>query len=147
VGTQKKTPAGVMRTEAEIRELAYNLWWSWHPAAQQIFQELSPYVWEESNHNPVEVLQWVAPQELRARLQVPQFHRSVQFVLDDFHAYMGAKRTWMRSMHLRSQANPLHISARNSVFMKVSAFIPAGSVFLPATMRSRPVIWGSPCAA
>ena len=96
MGTQKKTPAAVMRTEAEIRELAYNLWWSWHPAAQQIFQELSPYVWEESNHNPVEVLQWVAPQELRERLQVPQFHRRVQSVLDDFHTYMGAKRTWMR---------------------------------------------------
>ena len=50
----------------DLRDLAYNLWWSWNPDAQQIFHELSPFFWEHSNHNPVEVINWISGAELRA---------------------------------------------------------------------------------
>ena len=51
-----------------LRNLAYNLWWSWNPAAQQVFHELSPFFWDHSNHNAVEVVNWISGQELRGRL-------------------------------------------------------------------------------
>jgi starch phosphorylase len=77
-----------------LREVAYNLWWSWHPSAQQLFHELSPFFWEESNHNAVEVLNWISGQELRGRLQDPEFFRKAQSVCRKFRAYTGAKTTW-----------------------------------------------------
>ena len=49
----------------DLQGVAYNLWWSWNPAAQHIFHELSPFFWEDSNHNAVEVIHWVSGQELR----------------------------------------------------------------------------------
>ncbi|MBX9577758.1 MAG: alpha-glucan family phosphorylase [Chthoniobacterales bacterium] len=40
-----------------LRELAYNMWWSWEPTARRLFRELDVELWERSNHNPVRVLQ------------------------------------------------------------------------------------------
>lgn len=77
-----------------LHELAYNLWWSWNPSAQNIFQELSPFFWEHSNHNPVEVMNWISGAELRAKLQDPQFFSHVSDVCTTFQVYMKQKNTW-----------------------------------------------------
>ncbi len=88
----------------ELKELAYNLWWSWHPAAQRLFQELSPFFWEHSNHNAVEVINWITGQELRMRLENPEFLERVSSVCARFRTYMagagGRKRK--RVFDLRS---------------------------------------------
>lgn len=79
---------------AGLREVAYNLWWSWHPSAQQLFHELSPFFWEESTHNAVEVLDWVSGQELKGRLRNPDFFKRVQAVCKKYRAYVTQKNTW-----------------------------------------------------
>jgi glycogen phosphorylase len=81
---------------SELHDLAFNLWWSWNPAAQQVFHELSPFFWEHSNHNPVEVMQWISGQELRGRLQNPDFYDRVNKACKDFRAYMNRKDTWVK---------------------------------------------------
>src|SRR5271169_4417479 len=73
---------------SRLDALAHNLWWSWNPRAQSIFQELSPLVWETSNHNPVVVLTQCSQMELQAYLGDEQFRERVVSVLDDFDAYM-----------------------------------------------------------
>ncbi|MDH3253028.1 MAG: alpha-glucan family phosphorylase, partial [Ignavibacteria bacterium] len=80
---------------ANLHELAYNLWWSWNPDAQEIFHELSPFFWEHSHHNPVEVLNWVSGQELRGRLEQPDLHAKVQKVCTRFKEYLTARETWV----------------------------------------------------
>ncbi len=75
MATRKISDARIDGLVSELHGLAYNLWWSWNPAAQQVFHELSPFFWEHSNHNPVEVMRWVSGQELRGRLQNPEFLR------------------------------------------------------------------------
>lgn len=84
------------RLIAELRRLAYNLWWSWNPDAQQLFHELSPFFWEHSNHNPVEVMNWISGTELRGKLQGREFFDKVSDVCKRFHAYMTKKDTWAR---------------------------------------------------
>ncbi len=39
-----------------LRELAYNLWWSWHPEGRELFKLLNRQGWYLSNHNPVKML-------------------------------------------------------------------------------------------
>lgn len=92
--TTKVSDKSVAAAVEDLRSLAYNLWWSWNPEGQQLFRELSPYVWESSNHNPVEVLHWVSPHELRVRLQNQAFYGRVRKVSGDLHDYMSEKRTW-----------------------------------------------------
>ncbi|MCG7854301.1 MAG: DUF3417 domain-containing protein, partial [Methanoregulaceae archaeon] len=45
----------VMRIPERIRglgEMAYNLWWSWHPEARILFKQINQQAWKESIHNP-----------------------------------------------------------------------------------------------
>lgn len=84
----------IEHAKSELHELARNLWWSWNPSAQSIFQELSPFFWEHSNHNPVEVMNWISGSELHGRLQDPVFFDRVSSVCKTFRAYMNQKGTW-----------------------------------------------------
>src|SRR5258705_212517 len=39
-----------------LHELAYNLWWTWHTGAQELYASIDPGLWERSEHNAVRVL-------------------------------------------------------------------------------------------
>ena len=97
----QETVAGKKITEKQIdarindlHELAYNIWWAWNPAAQEIFHELSPFFWEHSFHNPVEVLNWISGQELRGRLEDKEFFHRVSSLCKEFQSYMTKRDTW-----------------------------------------------------
>ena len=89
-----------------LQILSRNLWWTWNPQAQEIFNELSPLVWERSNHNAVEVLREVSHTELAARLHDSDFQKRVQRVLEDFDSYMETTDTWA-SRHAKNLKNPV----------------------------------------
>lgn len=78
----------------QLKNLAYNLWWTWNPEAALIFKELSPLVWETSNHSAVAVLKRVSDAEIIARLGDPDFYKRVTLVLDEFADYMSNTNTW-----------------------------------------------------
>ncbi|MBI4547972.1 MAG: alpha-glucan family phosphorylase [Ignavibacteriae bacterium] len=86
----RKKPADIV---VRLHALAYNLWWSWNPKAQLIFEELSPLIWEISNHNPVAVLAQFSGVGLRARLGDRRFLKDVDAVLHAFEHYMSKKST------------------------------------------------------
>ncbi|MDD5306709.1 MAG: alpha-glucan family phosphorylase [Deltaproteobacteria bacterium] len=78
-------PAGIER----LRDLAYNMWWTWHPDAEALFLEIDPALWEESNHNPVKLLNRVSYQTLRRKEDDKNFKKKYERVLGEFDAYMG----------------------------------------------------------
>ncbi len=94
-----------------LRRLAYNLWWTWNPEAQQIFKELSPLVWRYSNHNAVAVMREISDQELLVRLHDREFHRRVHTVLESFDAYMSATDTWAHRHAANLKAPVAYFSA------------------------------------
>lgn len=79
-----------------LRGLAFNIWWTWNPDAQQIFKELSPLVWRHSNHNAVEVMREISAQELDARMRDHEFARRVHNVLEEFESYLAEHSTWAK---------------------------------------------------
>jgi glycogen phosphorylase len=74
-----------------IDKLARNLWWSWNPRAQAIFEEFSPLTWEMMSHNPIAVRSQFSDGELIARLGDKEFRARVISVLEEFEAYMGSE--------------------------------------------------------
>jgi len=96
MATKKISEKQIDKLIHDLRDLAYNLWWSWNPDAQQLFHELSPFFWEHGNHNPVEIMNWISGTELRGKLQYPEFFNRVNDVCTRFHAYMTKKDTWAR---------------------------------------------------
>ena len=77
-----------------LKALAYNLWWTWNPEAAALFKELSPLVWDQSNHSAVAVLKRVSDNELRARLGDNHFATKVKTILDEFSEYIHNTETW-----------------------------------------------------
>lgn len=79
-----------------LYELAYNLWWSWHPEARRLYSTLDPELWEQVGHNPVQFLSAVPPQALETAAADPAYLQAYDGVINDFDHYMHprADETW-----------------------------------------------------
>ena len=73
-----------MSTKEKLKELAENLWWSWNPTAQGLFNQLNPEVFRESQQNPVAALQAAN----QAVLNDATFSAEVDKVYHTFQTYM-----------------------------------------------------------
>ena len=77
-----------------LAELAYNLWWSWNPPAQDLLRAIDNSLWEEVYHNPVQFLREVRQAKLEQVARQPEFLRRYHNVMADFDAYMAGANTW-----------------------------------------------------
>ncbi|HEX9203380.1 MAG TPA: alpha-glucan family phosphorylase, partial [Vicinamibacteria bacterium] len=71
-----------------LRELAYDLWWSWSPLATRLFAWIDPEHWRRY-HNPVQLLINIEPQQWMRLLSDPEFRRTYEHVilaLDEYRA-------------------------------------------------------------
>jgi starch phosphorylase len=68
-----------------LRRLAYNLWWSWHPRARNLFSRIDGAAWARYR-NPIPVL--AGPIPWSELLDSPEFMVEYQEVLRDFDRYM-----------------------------------------------------------
>src|SRR4030065_1439347 len=84
-----------------LNELAYNLWWSWHIEARQLFKALDNALWRATGHNPVKLLQQIEPHRLVARAQDPIFLKKYDSVMSAVKAAMSGANTWFNTQYPR----------------------------------------------
>src|SRR5215469_7015101 len=79
-----------------LYELAYNLWWSWHPEARTLYSDLDPALWDAAGHNPVRFLSEVEPKLLEQAANNVGYLERYDSVLTSFDRYMHPKpgETW-----------------------------------------------------
>jgi starch phosphorylase len=82
-----------------LNELAYNLWWSWHITARELFKALDTPLWKATGHNPVKLLQQIALHRLVAAAQDPVFLKKYDSVMDDFKTAISGTSTWFNTQH------------------------------------------------
>ena len=87
-----------------MSELACNLWWSWHPEAQELFEEIDRPLWEAVYHNPVKFLRQVKRKALNAAVHNRRVLETYDRTMAAFDAYMGETRPWFARQH-PDQAN------------------------------------------
>ncbi len=75
-------------------DLAYNLWWSWNPAAKMLFKQLNPQAWHESIHNPVRMLQSLPGESLAQAAKNPAYLRQYDIVMARFTHEMRHHHHW-----------------------------------------------------
>ncbi len=76
---------------SRLRELAYNLWWSWNPHALELFSALDPKLWEEMGNNPVLMLETVSPERLLDASENMSYINLYAHILKQFDDYMDDK--------------------------------------------------------
>ena len=83
---------------SRLKDLAYNLWWSWHPEARALFKEIDLALWSESHHNPVYLLQR-SQTRLAALANDPLFLARYDAVIRTFEQYLAGEDTWFKRRH------------------------------------------------
>lgn len=84
---------------ARLRKLAYNLWWTWHPEAQELYRQIDPELWEMDNHNPVDFLRDVRQRKLEEAAANPDYLKRYDAVMKSLDDYMTATKTWYTEHH------------------------------------------------
>ena len=79
---------------AGLGELAYNLWWSWHPAARMLFKVLDRPAWKESIHNPVKMLKELPRVVLDSAARDPDFLHRYDSLMSRFQQEMATTTCW-----------------------------------------------------
>ena len=77
-----------------LREMGFNLWWTWEPSARRLFRHLDPELWNRTNHNPVRMLQLSRQSRLEELSQDKIFLRELKDTYDAFQKYLARKDTY-----------------------------------------------------
>ncbi len=77
-----------------LRELVYNLWWTWEPDARKLFRHLDPELWNKTNHSPLRMLQLSRQKRLEKVAADDDFIREMDVVLAEFRTYMQRPDTY-----------------------------------------------------
>lgn len=90
-----------------LRELAYNIWWSWHSEAKQLYKQIDPLLWDTVDQNPVAFLRRVDAHKLDAAAHNIAFMAAYNKVFRAFDVYMGESDTWFATTYPDLKDNPI----------------------------------------
>jgi starch phosphorylase len=83
---------------AALHRIAYNLWWTWEPEAIELFRRLDPDLWQETRHNPVEIIGILQQASLDGLITDDGFMSHLAQVDEMLGEYLSAK-TWFDTYH------------------------------------------------
>jgi starch phosphorylase len=89
-----------------LRDLAYNLWWSWNPQARRMFSHIQPGLWA-IYRNPIELLINIEPHHWETLLEDDVFLTMYKTVLREFDQYMKSTgAAWFAKNHPEYAGGP-----------------------------------------
>jgi glycogen phosphorylase len=90
-----------------LRDMSFNLWWTWEPDARRLFRHLDPDLWNRTNHNPVRMLQLARQSRLEELAQDKNFLRELKQVFQEFEKYLGRHDTYGKTGAGSAIKNPI----------------------------------------
>lgn len=76
--------------------LAFNLWWTWHQEAREVFRRLDYPLWRLTSHNPVRMLYMVPRERLEQAVREPGFLALYDAAIEGLGRALTAKDSWWR---------------------------------------------------
>jgi starch phosphorylase len=80
-----------------LEELATNLRWSWHLPTRELFESVSPGMWESTEHDPIALLGEIEPERLKELALDGDFVARANALRDDLHRYLSEPRWYQQS--------------------------------------------------
>jgi len=90
-----------------LGELAYNLWWTWNPEAQRLYQRINQVLWHTVHHNPVMFLRQVERSALNSVTNNRYFLNAYDRVMRAFDHYMNTSDTWFNEKYPEHRNRPI----------------------------------------
>lgn len=92
IGTFSVIPSLPKKLEP-LREIAYNLYWTWNHDARELFRRMDGQLWETTNHNPVLLLGRISQERLSELENDYGFISHINRVYVQMNVYLKEK-TW-----------------------------------------------------
>lgn len=87
--------ASVPEALNRLPDIAYNIFWSWDHEAIQMFIRMDEDLWEQTHHNPVEMLGLLSAKRYEQLINDDGFMAQYQRVVEAFDSYMSdTGNTW-----------------------------------------------------
>lgn len=84
-----------------LRNIAYNLWWTWNPDAVDLFRWIDGRLWEETSHNPVLLLGRTEQARLEELASDSVYLSNLDEVARSLEDYLGRPTWFDRSFERR----------------------------------------------
>jgi glycogen phosphorylase/synthase len=75
-----------------LKDLAYNLWWSWNHDAIELFESIADDRWYNLGYNPVKLLESLSLDEINQLSQDTEFKSRLDSVCKQFDTYMAESK-------------------------------------------------------
>jgi starch phosphorylase len=79
--------------------VALNLHWTWDSETIELFRRLDPDLWEQSGHNPMQLLAEAGFKRLKEAAADLGFMAHLERVCEQLQAYLAEERTWYSTTH------------------------------------------------
>ncbi len=79
-------------TLTPLKEISRNLWWVWNTEARELFQYIDAELWEESEHNPIVLLEKVNYQRFLELESDEEFLFKMNHVSNLLHKYLDDRK-------------------------------------------------------
>ncbi|MCW5940724.1 MAG: alpha-glucan family phosphorylase [Fimbriimonadaceae bacterium] len=84
-----------------LRRLAMNFRWTWHPETRQLFRSIDKRLWDEVEHNPIQVLRRLSEADMRRLAEDEVLLARLRVASEDLDGYLVAD-TWYGREHAAS---------------------------------------------
>ena len=99
---------------APLKEIAYNLWFSWNWEAVELFMRLGDKYWFESYQNPVRMLGLIPQEHYQRILADDSFLASMDRIHANFRHYMQAD-TWFKRTYPKEKGTIAYFSCEYGI--------------------------------
>ena len=110
LGTYNVVPSLPENLE-KLREVAYNLHWSWNPDARELFRRLHMELWEDTSHNPVMMLGKISQERLMEIAHDDGFIAHLERVYNKLQSYLKEKTWFKKNYDYGDSFNIVYFSA------------------------------------
>lgn len=101
------TPYRLPQRIGGLRQLASNLWWTWHPEAREVFRRLDYPLWRVTSHNPARMLHAVSPQRLKQAAEDPVFCALYDAAIEGLGRALTSKQLWWQQNYPHLPNRPI----------------------------------------
>ncbi|MCB0804836.1 MAG: alpha-glucan family phosphorylase [Bacteroidales bacterium] len=75
-----------------LKELSFNLWWTWSYRAQDLFRSIDEELWESTSNNPVALLNRLSYEQLQELKSDAEFMSGMNSVYREFKDYLSVPK-------------------------------------------------------
>lgn len=94
-----------------LKEIAFNLYWSWNKDAMELFSEINPDFWNWSGHNPVKFLNEINQSYLLDAIDKKNLGGKILTIYNDFKNYLGREKYFEQKYYRAEKPEIAYFSA------------------------------------